>query len=126
VPTILWYCLKASINIIGNPATLLSGKKIIANVPYSDSLLSKKEVSNGDAHGYEIMLQKKNDGNISRKRILLNGNKIYSLVTIQPASEINNANNNKFFEDFLFSKPVEATSLFTSKADLLLADLKQH
>ena len=33
-------------------------KKIIANVPYSDSLLSKKEVSNGDAHGYEIMLQK--------------------------------------------------------------------
>ena len=93
------------------------------HVSYDDSLISKKNVTNGDANGIEITVQKKDAGNIVRKRMLLNGNIVYTLLTVQPFSEIYNANNNKFFEDFRFNKPVEKSDLLISKAVMLLNDL---
>ncbi len=90
---------------------------------YNDTLLSKKPVSNGESKGYEILIQQHGSQNIRRLRMLLNGNRIYKLLTAQPASEINNVNNNRFFEDFRFTTVTSQDSLFISKAPVLLKDI---
>jgi uncharacterized protein YbaP (TraB family) len=89
----------------------------------SDSLLYKKAINNGDAKGYELALQGNGSNNIKRVRKLLNGGKLYSLVTIQAASEINNANTDKFFEIFRFNNMQPNDGLFASKAAALLTDI---
>lgn len=98
-------------------------KKLLDNIPFGDTLISKKQVINGGVYGYEIVTQKKDDGNISRKRMLLNGDKLYTMQTVQAVSEINNKNNNRFFEEFRFKDPAQTTTLFNSKAKQLLQDL---
>ncbi|CAN5529401.1 hypothetical protein BH10BAC2_BH10BAC2_08740 [soil metagenome] len=94
-----------------------------SDMRYNDSLLSKEAVTNGEAKGVEIFVQREGAGNVTRKRMLLNGNKVYTLLTVQPAAEIHNSNNNKFFEDFRFSKTASSENLFISKATNLLTDL---
>ena len=94
-----------------------------ANIKYNDSILSEKMVSNGDVRGIEMVVQQEGAANVKRKRLLLNDNKLYTLITIQPLSEIYNSNSNKFFEDFRFAKVSPNDQLFNSKAKLLLNDL---
>jgi len=102
-------------------------KKLIKTaVQYNDSLLWKKDIMNGDAKGIEIAIQKEGSNNIRRKRMLLNDNKLYTLFTVQQASEIDNDNNKKFFEDFRFTTTNGSKELFTSKAKLLLNDLSDN
>jgi uncharacterized protein YbaP (TraB family) len=88
-----------------------------------DPSLTKKEISNGDANGYELTTREKGSANVKRVRLLLNGGSLYSLITVQAASEINNANNNKFFDSFRFKNIQPNNSLFLSKAAILLGDI---
>ena len=88
-----------------------------------DTLLLKKEILNGGAAGYEIVTQKRGSLNVKRARILLNAGKLYSIVTVQLASEINNANNNKYFDSFRFTNEQSSAALFKSKAAALLDDI---
>ncbi|TKK67960.1 TraB/GumN family protein [Ilyomonas limi] len=93
------------------------------NIHYNDTILSEKFISNGGVRGMEMVVQQEGAANVRRKRLLLNDNKLYNLVTIQPLSEIYNNNTNKFFEDFRFAKAAPNDQLFNSKATLLLHDL---
>ncbi len=106
-----------------NSDSVLWSDLIEKSTEYDDSLLLKKAISNGEAKGYEIEIQESGSGNIKRKRMLLNGGKIYSLITIQAAAEINNANNNKFFEEFRFNNLQPTVNIFVSKAAILLKDI---
>jgi hypothetical protein len=106
-----------------NSDSALWDKMIDESVQYSDSLLSKKPVRNGEANGYEILMQQQGSQNIKRIRMLLNGNKIYKLYTVQAAAEINNANNNKYFDDFRFNAIEPHNNLLVSKAAVVLNDI---
>ncbi len=88
-----------------------------------DTILQKKEISNGGANGYQVTIHEKGSDNLKRVRIFLNGGKLYSLFTVQAASEINNANTNEFFDSFRFKKLQPNNNLFISKADVLLSDI---
>lgn len=88
-----------------------------------DSLLLKKKISNGVADGYELVIQKRGSSNVKRIRILLNGRRLYSILTLQAASEINNANNNKYFDSFRLNEEQSGVDIFKSKAATLLGDM---
>ena len=90
---------------------------------YADTILSRKNILNGNIKGIELMSQEKGASIVKRKRLLLNDSKLYILTTTQMADEISNENTNKFFNDFRFVKELPNTELFTSKAASLLKDL---
>jgi len=89
----------------------------------TDPDLLKKEISNGGANGYELTIREKGSGNVKRIRLLLSGEKLYTLITVQALSEINNPNNNKFFESFRYKNIQPNDKLFISKANVLLSDV---
>lgn len=89
----------------------------------TDRLLSKKKVQNGTANGYEYLIQEEGSSNVKRVRMLLNGDRMFSLITIQDLQEINNDNNNQFFETFRVDRTSSGPGLFISKAELLLNDI---
>lgn len=103
--------------------SILLEKLAHTNIKYNDSILSEKPITNGDVKGIEMLVQEEGSANVRRKRLLLNDNKLYSIVTIQPITEIYNSNNNKFFEDFRFAKELPSDALFTSKAKVVLQDI---
>ncbi|SFQ54915.1 TraB/GumN family protein [Parafilimonas terrae] len=88
-----------------------------------DSVLYEKPVTNGNVKGYEFALQEPGSHNIKRVRKLLNGRKLFSLITVQDAAEIYNDNNNRFFEDFRFNTVQPSDDMFVSKAGVLLNDI---
>ena len=92
-------------------------------VEHNDSVLLKRWVNNGGVTGIEMQIKQKGSMNAKRKRLFINDNKLFTLVTILPASDINSSNNNRFFEDFTFTKKLSSTQLFTSKSTLLLSDI---
>ncbi|MEO8820779.1 MAG: TraB/GumN family protein, partial [Ginsengibacter sp.] len=97
--------------------------ELIKRHQINDSLLSKKAIANGGVKGYELELQQNGSSNIKRLRIFLNNGKLYNLMTLQLAGEINNGNNNQFFDSFRFSDVHPDTNLLVSKAALLLSDV---
>ncbi len=90
---------------------------------YGDSILYTKPVNNGEVKGYELALREDGSHNIKRVRKLINGNKLYSLVTLQDSSEIFNNNNNKFFNSFRFTITQPNDVVYQSKAIDLLNDI---
>ena len=88
-----------------------------------DSLLYRKPVTNGEVKGIEMLQQQRGSSQAKRKRMLLYGDKLYTLVTVQPEHNTSSANVNKFFEDFRFIKPASPSTIFTSKATKLIDDL---
>jgi len=89
----------------------------------ADSLLSQKTVSNGAAKGIEIIVRNAGASSLQRKRILLSGSRIFTLMTIQPAEEIDRSDVNRFFEAFRFNKPAPAYNYLASKTGILLRDI---
>jgi len=86
-------------------------------------LLRKKAITDGSGNGYELEIQEPGSANVKRSRILLNGDTLYTLVTIQGAPEINNAHNNEFFDSFHLTHFQPHPNLFVSKATQLLQDI---
>ena len=89
-----------------------------------DSLLYKKEIVNGNTKGYEILVNSPGSNSLKKIRVFIYGDSIYHLLFIADKTQMNNENNNKFFTDFRFTKEGISTTLFDSKALLILADLK--
>jgi hypothetical protein len=89
----------------------------------TDSILVKKEISNNGLKGYELQFKSNGSLNIKRLRFFLNNEKLYTLMTLQAAQEINNENTNKFFESFRFTSIQPDTNVLVSKAALLLTDI---
>ncbi|HEU5054111.1 MAG TPA: TraB/GumN family protein, partial [Hanamia sp.] len=103
-----------------NDSTLWA--RLIKNYTVKDSLIDKKEVWNGKIKGYELLLKRPGSFNSKRVRLLLNGNALISVTTSQSDKEINNENNNRFFDSFRIYNPKPISNLFVSKAALILQD----
>lgn len=90
-----------------------------------DSLMYKKEVINGAKKGYEILVSSPGNHSFKKIRLFCQGDSIYHLLLIADKEQINNENNNKFFNDFRFANEQVNTNLFNNKTALIMADL-QH
>lgn len=98
-------------------------KLMVTGNTSSDSVLSSKKIQNGEVKGYEYELNQKGSSNIKRVRMLLDADRMFTLITIQAGQEIHNDNNNQFFENFRIDQPSSGPGLFVSKAELLLNDI---
>ena len=96
---------------------------LIKSYKDDDSGMIKKEVSTGGAKGYDLTMRDKGSNNVKRIRMFLSGGNLFTLITVQEASEINNANNNQFFDSFRLQKLQSNNRLFISRADVLLSDI---
>lgn len=89
----------------------------------SDSVIVKKQIINNGVKGYELKLRANGSSNVKRLRFFLNNGKLYTLMAVEAAGEINNENTNKFFESFHFTSIQPDTNVLVSKAALLLTDM---
>lgn len=94
-----------------------------SNTGYADTLLSYKKISNGDAKGIELQLGQQNSFNIKRKRILLYGDSLYTLMVVDNKKVIESDDINKFFDEFRFNNVIPPSKILQSKAKLLIDDL---
>jgi uncharacterized protein YbaP (TraB family) len=96
---------------------------IAKHVLKPDSLVYKKPIRNGDARGWEWIELKQSSTMYEKERVLVDGDKFYTLFLCTPQSDIFSSNNNRFFEDFRFQMPVAKSSYLDSKAKALMAAL---
>jgi uncharacterized protein YbaP (TraB family) len=89
-----------------------------------DSLLSETNVSNGNAWGKEWWLLSEGGSVITRKRVLFCGDKRYEIFTHQNAADTADKNANRFFNELRITDPMDTAFIRTSKAALLLKDLR--
>ncbi len=89
-----------------------------------DSLIYKKTITNGNAKGVEVLVKNAAKTYYKRVRVFQYGDSSYQLFTLAPYDIITNENNNKFFEDFRFTKELAATTIFNNKTKLIVADLQ--
>jgi uncharacterized protein YbaP (TraB family) len=89
-----------------------------------DSLVSKKNVTNGKVQGIEILTKNTSKSHYKRLRLLRNGDIEYSIFMLAPYATLYNENTNRFFDDFRFMDENKPTTLFTNKTTQLLADLQ--
>lgn len=97
--------------------------RVREHIKYSDTLISKRAVSNGEARGWEWVKRNKRSHNYERLRQLLDGDKLYSLLACGPYKELYTANANRYFESFRFSRKVQPNPYLHSKAQQLIGDL---
>lgn len=89
-----------------------------------DSTVSTTIVQNGQLTGREVLAKSKDGINIyKRKRLVLNGNILYVLMTCGDRHLLYSDDANKFFADFAVNGADKPNDIFTSKAALLLQDL---
>ncbi len=95
--------------------------------PFSaDSLLSEKNVRNGNAWGKEWLLLSEGGSSVTRKRVLFCGDKQYEIYIHLNVSDTAEKNCNRFFNELSITDPVDAAFIRTSKAALLLKDLRSE
>jgi uncharacterized protein YbaP (TraB family) len=90
----------------------------------SDTILSERIFKKDGLCQYEIFKKPKGAYNILRMQMLLRGNRVYRLVTVQEAGTIRDENVNRYFDLFHFNNPSPKSEAFKSKADILLKDLQ--
>ncbi len=89
-----------------------------------DSIISTTIVQNGQLSGREILTKSKDGINIyKRKRLVLNANIIYALMTYGDRRLLYSEDANKFFADFVVNGESKPNEIFKSKAALLLKNL---
>lgn len=91
-----------------------------------DSLVYKKPIANGYAHGYELLVKNNSKSYYKRVRILYHGDSSYHLYAMAPYAALFENNSNRFFEDFRFSGEEVPTAIFTNKTALILSDLQKN
>lgn len=86
-----------------------------------DTLLYSRATINGTLKGWEWAKRNGHSDFYFRKRFVIDGERVYSLLVTGPLNEIFNADANRFFDDFQRMRPAAgATHLFDSKAVALL------
>lgn len=91
---------------------------------YGDSVLSEKNVVNGNAKGKEWLTIKKGASSVTKRRIIWCGNKKYELVVNMHLADTASANANKLFNEFKILLPVDTAFVYTNKAKQILMDLR--
>lgn len=91
---------------------------------YGDSVLSQKDVVNGNAKGKEWVILKEGASAITKRRIVWSGNKKYELVANMHLSDTASVNASRFFNELKILSPLDTAFVFTNKAKQLLMDLR--
>jgi uncharacterized protein YbaP (TraB family) len=90
----------------------------------SDSILSKRDVTNGKLKGVEWVIQMI-DNNVRKKiRQVLSGDTLYTLMSFIPSQYIESKESQQFFEHFRVKNENTNHSIFRSKAVLIFKDLQ--
>lgn len=87
-----------------------------------DSLLRKQWVQNGSLKGIDFALQSPGYSTLTRVRLLVNRDTLYSLVAMVPSPDWENSEHENFFSGFRLQNEVPPT-LYTNKAAQLLQNL---
>jgi uncharacterized protein YbaP (TraB family) len=103
--------------------TTLLQRAINGAVDYNDTLLSKKEVTNGNYRGVEIVVGLNDNHNVKKMRLLLVGDSLFTLYGIGAPEFMALDNSRRLFEEFRVNHTVP-TTLFTNKAAQLLKALE--
>jgi uncharacterized protein YbaP (TraB family) len=90
---------------------------------FTDTILSVTKVKRGDYQGIDLLMQKIGSSQITHRRMYLYGNQLFTVHAILPKEYAYSANSLRFFDDFQFLKPAPKTTIFDSKAVLLVQDL---
>jgi len=88
-----------------------------------DTLLSAKKIQNEALTGTEILVKKRGVSAFQRIRILLDGNKMYTLYSSSQKDQLFTSHADKFFSDFKVTSPLTESNITQSKAKILLNDL---
>jgi uncharacterized protein YbaP (TraB family) len=88
-----------------------------------DSTLVSKPVTNGQLKGHEWVFKRPASNNLKKARILLNGDSAYLLLSFIPSQYINDAEQQKFFEEFRATRENTRPYVFESKAEQIFTDL---
>lgn len=91
---------------------------------YGDSVLSEKNVVNGNAKGKEWLTLTNGASSITRRRIIWCGNKKYELVTNMHLADTASTNANKLFNELKILLPADTAFVYANKAKQLLLDLR--
>jgi hypothetical protein len=91
---------------------------------YGDSVLSEKNVVNGNAKGKEWLTLKKGASAVTRRRIIWCGNKKYELVVDMHLADTASTNASKLFNELKILLPVDTAFVYTNKAKQILMDLR--
>jgi uncharacterized protein YbaP (TraB family) len=89
-----------------------------------DSLVYKKEVTNGQVKGLEILVKNAAKSYYKRVRVFAHGDSVYHLFVMAAYDIVTNENNNKFFDDFRFSKEDLSSNILKNKTAGILANLE--
>lgn len=89
----------------------------------SDSVISRKYVSNGTDKAQEVVLQLKDNQNFRRMRLVLHGDTIYMASAFLHPGILNANEVNKHFDEILVLTPSSPTTLYKKRTKELLADL---
>ena len=88
-----------------------------------DTVISERIFEKDGLYQYEIFKKPKEANNILRMQMILRGDIMYRLVTVQEPATIREENVNRFFDYLHFNSPPPETHVFESKAAVLLKDL---
>lgn len=91
---------------------------------WSDSVIYKKPVMNGGLKGMEWLIQMPDNHNLKWFRQLLNGDTLYTLFCFLPRQYADEAEHSRFFNGFTVVQENLHPSIYSSKAALLLNDLR--
>lgn len=90
---------------------------------YSDSVLEKRPVVNGNLRGMEWVIQMPQNNNRKRFRHFISGDTSFTLISFIPAQYIRDDRHNQFFDGFRVVNEKVSLEIYKSKAKKLLADL---
>ncbi len=88
----------------------------------TETVLSKREVKNGDATGVEWTMLKNNSHTAKQIRLLLHGDSLYLLLMIEQEADIKAKRYQPFFDSFVFTRKLDVSNKI-SKTDRLFNDL---
>jgi len=91
-----------------------------------DSLVYKKEVTNGHIKGMEILVKNASKSYYKRVRVFAHGDSVYHIFVLAPYHILTNGNNKKFFDNFRFTDEGLQSNILKNKTALILADLKSR
>jgi hypothetical protein len=90
---------------------------------YTDSLLQQKEVSNGATTGREYLFRQAASNNLKRMRILPHGDSLYLMYTYSPRQLAQDADLDRFFSSFRFSREIAGKPYLENKTKQLMSAL---
>lgn len=88
----------------------------------TDSIIEKRIVYNGTLKSLDMIIQKPDNNNRQKVRLLVNGDSLYTLMAFIPSQYISNSKYQMFFDNFRVNAEKTPT-IYNSKADQLLKAL---